>query len=180
MSAFGFGGTNAHVVVEEAPARPAGGGAGEGTALPVVLSAASPTALAATRRTLAAWLDGAGRDAALADIAHTLATGRKAMRHRWAAFVRSRADLLRTLAQETPDAAATGPLGDFLAGRPADWASVFDGLGARRIRLPTYRFDRRRCWPAERRQPAPAVETLRLSARIANDLDRPLYAEAGE
>ncbi|MER5556984.1 acyltransferase domain-containing protein, partial [Streptomyces sp. NPDC002793] len=43
----------------------------------------------------------------------------------------------------------------YVDGTPVDWNAVYDGLGARRVDLPTYAFRRRRYWL----DPMPAVET---------------------
>ena len=81
VSSFGVGGTNAHVIVEEAPA-PSFAGAERtcppATALSLLtVSARTPAALRVAICQLAAHLEGAP-DQALADIAHTLIVGRKA------------------------------------------------------------------------------------------------------
>ncbi|HYP83450.1 polyketide synthase [Variovorax sp.] len=73
VSAFGVGGTNAHVIVQEAPLR-APSEAGEGPHL-LQLSARTPTALAAACARLAEHLE-AHPDIPLADVAHTLRVGR--------------------------------------------------------------------------------------------------------
>ncbi|PKV77072.1 erythronolide synthase docking protein [Streptomyces sp. TLI_146] len=87
VSAFGVSGTNAHVILEQAPPRPAPEPAAPEepsapqAASPLVLSAASPTALREQARRLAEHLalnPGARR----ADLAHALATTRAALRHR--------------------------------------------------------------------------------------------------
>jgi amino acid adenylation domain-containing protein len=79
VSAFGVGGTNAHVILEEAPAR-IPSDAASGPQL-LALSARTPTALAATAERLADHL-AAHPDANLADVAWTLAAGRKAFARR--------------------------------------------------------------------------------------------------
>ncbi|MDM0043202.1 amino acid adenylation domain-containing protein [Variovorax dokdonensis] len=79
VSAFGVGGTNAHVIVEEAPLR-APSQAGEGPHL-LQLSARTPTALAAACERMAAHLQ-ANPQIALADVAHTLRVGRTPFAHR--------------------------------------------------------------------------------------------------
>ncbi|MBO9648308.1 MAG: amino acid adenylation domain-containing protein [Variovorax sp.] len=79
VSSFGVGGTNAHVVIEEAPVREPSDPA-TGPQL-LTLSARSPAALAAAATRLADHLD-AHRDVPLADVAHTLRIGRKAFTHR--------------------------------------------------------------------------------------------------
>ncbi|MGX7674551.1 amino acid adenylation domain-containing protein [Plantactinospora sp. DSM 117369] len=83
VSSFGMGGTNAHVVVEQAPERVRGGvgSVGGGRAEVVVLSAASAGALAVSGERLAGFL--AGRpELALADVAWTLQVGRPGLAHR--------------------------------------------------------------------------------------------------
>jgi amino acid adenylation domain-containing protein len=80
VSSFGIGGTNAHVVLEEAPERAPAGPSRAAQLL--VLSARTPTALAAAAENLAAFLE---REAPpLADAAWTLQTGRRELEHRLA------------------------------------------------------------------------------------------------
>ncbi|MDP9901727.1 type I polyketide synthase [Variovorax ginsengisoli] len=77
VSAFGIGGTNVHVVLEEAPAQRY---AAQGSAWQVMpLSARNTTALQMAAQQLADHLEAADADASLADVAHTLQTGRRAM-----------------------------------------------------------------------------------------------------
>ncbi|WP_274563193.1 type I polyketide synthase [Streptomyces spiramyceticus] len=130
VSSFGIGGTNAHVVVEQARLRPTTGernpadrpatvgheqvrpASGEGamtderplerppTDQVLMLSAADPDALARAAHRLADRLPEL-HSVALADIAHTLATGRARLPHRTAVAGRTHqelADRLRTLA----------------------------------------------------------------------------------
>src|SRR5439155_1221826 len=73
VSSFGIGGTNAHVVLESAPPRPASSGDGRRHLLP--LSAASPAALDASAARLAARLESESGES-FADIAFTLQQGR--------------------------------------------------------------------------------------------------------
>ncbi|MBN8466463.1 acyltransferase domain-containing protein [Corallococcus exiguus] len=90
VSAFGIGGTNTHVILEEAPK----------TAAPVPskrswhvlpLSARTPAALDAATERLAAHLD-ANPNVSLADVAYTLQVGRHAHEHRRAVVVKDVAD----------------------------------------------------------------------------------------
>ncbi|MGB3499552.1 MAG: amino acid adenylation domain-containing protein, partial [Rhodanobacter lindaniclasticus] len=81
VSSFGVGGTNAHVVLEEAPA-PAPGEPIAGPQL-LLLSARTATALGAAATRLGAHL-AAAPGLELADAAWTLAVGRKAFAHRLA------------------------------------------------------------------------------------------------
>lgn len=80
VSSFGIGGTNAHVVLEEAPASPDPRPANRAHQL-LVLSARTPAALDASAANLAAHLR-AHPDAPLADLAWTLQIGRKDHDHR--------------------------------------------------------------------------------------------------
>ncbi|MHC4837645.1 MAG: hybrid non-ribosomal peptide synthetase/type I polyketide synthase [Planctomycetota bacterium] len=79
VSAFGLGGTNAHVLLEQAPALPSSGTTLEALCLP--LSAATPEALAVQAATLADHLE-AHPEADAAAVAVTLQDGREAMRWR--------------------------------------------------------------------------------------------------
>ncbi len=89
VSAFGVGGTNVHVVLEEAPAAAAARPDAAPAAQLVLLSARSAAALDVARRNLAARLvDGNGD--ALADIAYSLQVGRRAFEHRLCVVARSR------------------------------------------------------------------------------------------
>lgn len=79
VSAFGVGGTNAHLVLEEAPARPGMPPSGEPALL--VLSARTSTALDEMRANLADHLS-RNPGQSLADVGFTLQTGRRHFTHR--------------------------------------------------------------------------------------------------
>ncbi len=97
VSAFGIGGTNAHVIVEEPPALfPSGEGRKQQL---LVWSAKTPTALDAVRKDLAAHLK-AHPDINLADAAYTLQVGRSRHQHRSALAVSSVEDAVQVLNDE--------------------------------------------------------------------------------
>ncbi len=107
VSAFGFGGTNAHVILAEPPERPSPCPAGRRSEL-VMLSARTPQALdEATARLAgyAATLPAAGSPE-LADAAFTLATGRQHFRHRRVLVAADPAALTDLLRSEDPGRAA--------------------------------------------------------------------------
>ncbi|HEY9799814.1 MAG TPA: beta-ketoacyl synthase N-terminal-like domain-containing protein [Leptolyngbyaceae cyanobacterium] len=79
VSSFGIGGTNAHVILEEAPALKQEQPAREYQLL--VLSAKTSTALETATQNLTNYLQ-QNQDLNLADVAYTLAVGRKAFDHR--------------------------------------------------------------------------------------------------
>ncbi|MFH9613919.1 SDR family NAD(P)-dependent oxidoreductase [Streptomyces pratensis] len=96
ISSFGAGGSNAHVIVEEylpAP-RPDGVPPAGGPAV-VVLSARTDDALRAQAGQLLRWTtEGEGAEAGLADIAHTLQTGREAYEERLGLIAATTAELV--------------------------------------------------------------------------------------
>ncbi|TFL18397.1 non-ribosomal peptide synthetase/type I polyketide synthase [Jannaschia formosa] len=105
VSAFGVGGSNAHVVLEEAPARvPAAA-----TEAPVILplSAKTPEALKRMGAELADLLEGPDAPA-LADVAHTLQTGRRAWDLRAGVVARDPAEAVRALKRLRPGPAVEG------------------------------------------------------------------------
>ncbi|MES9511418.1 acyltransferase domain-containing protein [Streptomyces sp. NPDC000609] len=138
VSGYGYGGTLAHVILEEAPAGPdanfPGPGADADQAAPdtlVPLSARSAAGLAAAAARLADWLEGDGAAVPVASVGHTLAHRRSHLTHRAAVVAADRARLasrLRSLAAgEGADGVVTGtPVPD--AARGPVW--VFSGHGS--------------------------------------------------
>jgi amino acid adenylation domain-containing protein len=94
VSSFGLGGTNAHVVLEEAPALEPSGPAREWQVLP--LSARTPSALDEAAHRLARHLE-EHPEIPLADVAFSLQTGRQALSHRRAVVCRDTSDAARAL-----------------------------------------------------------------------------------
>ncbi|MFF8811778.1 type I polyketide synthase [Streptomyces pactum] len=128
VSAFGIGGTNVHVVLEEAPeppATPAAAGDGGGAARPVhllPLSARDGQALAERAALLADHLERhPGTD--LSDAAHTLAHRRTALELRTSVVAADRAEAVAALRRITPADAVT-------AADPAPVAFCFPGQGS--------------------------------------------------
>ncbi|WP_424216094.1 SDR family NAD(P)-dependent oxidoreductase (plasmid) [Streptomyces sp. BI20] len=188
VSSFGASGTNAHLVVEEAPALPA-----PRTPRPspaprlIVLSARSREQLAQQLARLAAHCR---RDGTLdhGDVGHTLAVGRAHFPHRYACVVHDLDDLVRVLEQgldgpraHTGEAGTSGSsdpadharpddLSDlaerFVRGARIEFARVLPGpeQGLRRVPLPPYPFARESHWATPTPPPPaaplpPAAET---------------------
>lgn len=166
ISSFGFGGVNAHVVLEEYRPAKTPVQAAPGGPVVVVLSARDPRSLKQSARKLLEVL-GSGRigNADLGDLAFTLQTGRAELAERLAivaATVDELAARLKTFLEDrvepgicrghagTGREAATAPVGDagpygiaeqWAAGARVDWNSLHPGPH-RRLRLPTYPFAR--------------------------------------
>ncbi|TMU98191.1 SDR family NAD(P)-dependent oxidoreductase [Streptomyces sp. DASNCL29] len=183
VSSFGASGTNAHVVLEEPPARTA-----LRTPAPahlVVLSARSKKQLAQQVARLAAHCR---QETALdcGDIAWTLAVGRAHFTHRFACVVRNREDLVQVLEQglggpraltgeaKASPALATIPTdlttlaGLFVRGTELDFERLLPGTsqGLRRVSLPTYPFARESHW-ATGTPPAPSARVAPATAPVA-------------
>ncbi|MFJ9823381.1 beta-ketoacyl synthase N-terminal-like domain-containing protein [Streptomyces sp. NPDC101160] len=122
VSAFGIGGTNAHVVLEAAPAVEAGDTDASRQVLP--LSARTPEDLRAAAERLADALE-AEPGAGLADVAYTLQLGRAALPHRRAVVAADRAEAAAALRRTVP---ATEPVAED-AEAPAT-VFLFPGQGA--------------------------------------------------
>jgi amino acid adenylation domain-containing protein len=125
VSSLGIGGTNAHLVLEEAPAPPPSAPSQPWQLL--VLSARSPGALDAATLRLGDHL-AAHPELDLADVAYTCQVGRKAFAHRRAVVCRGREDAVRVL-RERP----AGRLQDsFAETRKSPVAFLFPGQGGAR------------------------------------------------
>ena len=173
VSSFGWGGANAHAVLEEyrLPAR--SDAASAPGPQPIVLSAKHPERLRAYAASMARHL----REHAvpLSDLAYTLQVGRDAMEERLGFVAESTAQAARLFeafaAGERPeglfagrarrqkaaaDGAAPGPLAGDPAGRVRAWVegaeidwragAVGPATGTRRVSLPTYPFAPDRHW----------------------------------
>ncbi|MFS2203145.1 amino acid adenylation domain-containing protein [Variovorax sp. Varisp36] len=123
VSSFGVGGTNAHVIVEEAPPRQASPAAAGDHVLP--LSARSEAALDTATEQLAAHLE-AHPELPLADVAHTLAVGRKAHTFRRAVVASGTAEAIAALRSADSPSRASGRT----ASRAPQLVLMFPGQGA--------------------------------------------------
>ncbi|MBN9733559.1 MULTISPECIES: type I polyketide synthase [unclassified Pseudonocardia] len=135
VSSFGVSGTNAHVIVEQAPA-PAEPAAEPATRVPQVLpwtvSARTPAALRDQAAALLTHLDGDGAPAAL-DTAYSLATTRAAQEHRLAVVTGPDGRAGRdALAGWLEHGSAPGVVLGQVTGRPR-LAALFSGQGAQRL-----------------------------------------------
>ncbi|GAA4526058.1 type I polyketide synthase [Amycolatopsis samaneae] len=132
VSAFGLSGTNAHVILEQAPAgEPVAETAGT-TPTPVwPVSAKTPEALRAQAARLLSFVE-SRPELPFADIGHALANGRAALEHRAVVTGRDRDELVRGLG-----AVADGETGPGVVTGTADGAGgtafLFTGQGAQRV-----------------------------------------------
>nr|BAO66529.1 type I polyketide synthase [Streptomyces sp. MJ635-86F5] len=125
VSSFGISGTNAHVIVEEAPVAGPAEAPSRGTGVPVVpwvLSARSASALRAQAARLAEFV-GEHDDVDPVDVGFSLATSRSALEYRAAVVGRSTKDLLTQLPGVT----------GLMTGAEARTGFVFTGQGAQRL-----------------------------------------------
>jgi len=123
VSAFGMGGTNAHVILEEAP-EPAPATPSRPWQL-LLLSARTDTALATLAGNLASHLE-EHPESDFADVVHTLQVGRKLHEHRRAVVCRDAGHAVRILAGEDPE----WSVASFSPGRERTAAFLFSGQGA--------------------------------------------------
>ncbi|RJS20855.1 hypothetical protein DRW03_19470 [Corallococcus sp. H22C18031201] len=184
VSAFGFSGTNCHLVVEQPPPRQTGEATTE-VVLP--LSAQTDEQLRELAVRLRERLSEVGNAGDLADIAFTLQTGRREMPRRLAVVGRSRRECQERLKaflagggpvaglhpRDTPQDLGEVPssLGHALAvrwvrGEAVDWSALHAGASRRRMPLPGYPFARQRFWVEStsrgaRSAPGPVTHDLR-------------------
>ncbi len=125
VSSFGIGGTNAHVILEEAPSM-----ASEPSSRPfhlLLVSACSAGALQAASMRLATYLD-SDDAASLADVAYTLQTGRTAHAFRRSVVCADAAEAVAALTSPTHEAKKTTDHSPSLI-----W--MFPGQGSQRVNM---------------------------------------------
>jgi phthiocerol/phenolphthiocerol synthesis type-I polyketide synthase E len=148
VSAFGFGGTNAHVVIEQAPEQPASEEPAGWQILPV--AARGDAAVSEYLRALADWLDPrqqapGGTGAPLADVAATLQAGRTRFGLRAAVVARNgedAAEALRARAGQPPGQAGDGQTCFLFPGQGSQYQRMAQGLYASQ---PVFRAEFDRC-----------------------------------
>jgi acyl transferase domain-containing protein len=106
VTSIGGGGYNAHLVLEEPPTAAERAPEAVGRPRLATLSALDDEALARQRARLKDWLE-ANPGLRLDDVCFSLNLGRKAMARRWAAVVRSRAELIAALSGDSPGGMVT-------------------------------------------------------------------------
>jgi amino acid adenylation domain-containing protein len=126
VSAFGVGGVNAHIVLEEAPELPVV--ANPNSAQPICLSARSPKALQTAIANLASYLEANPADN-LSGVAFTLAAGRRAFSHRFAFAANSTASAIAKLREAAQHSAFTQSSGPRIALLFSGQGSQFVGMG---------------------------------------------------
>jgi acyl transferase domain-containing protein/aryl carrier-like protein len=196
ISSFGFVGTNAHAVLEEAPAPPPPP-APSRTAHLLVLSAKLPEALRELASRYAALLETIA-PVDFAPLCAAAATGRSAFPWRLAVVATSAAEVRvrleahlrgeaaegvvtgraerRDLAEEEPLRLAEGEAEAaglerlarlWVQGAAVDWEAVTGPGGRDRVELPTYPFQRHRYW-IDLIEPVQAIEAPALPGRAAH------------
>jgi acyl transferase domain-containing protein/thioesterase domain-containing protein len=177
VNSLGVGGTNAHVILAEAPV--AAASAHRRPQQVLVLSARTPAALESARQRLAAHLE-AHPDLDLADVAFTLQVGRRAFAHRWTATAADAGEAvlkLRAVHQLNAPAAPTAPSLVYMF--PGGGAQ-YPGMGRELFETePVYRDAMKRCLGLIQASGGPDLEPLMFpsdqttsAARAA--LERPL------
>uniref|UniRef100_UPI003899CD10 type I polyketide synthase n=1 Tax=Mycobacterium sp. HUMS_1102779 TaxID=3383487 RepID=UPI003899CD10 len=130
VSSFGFGGTNAHVVLEQGPEPVALPEVAEPVVSTLVVSGKSAQRVAATAAVLAEWMDGAGAEVGLAQVAH----GLNHHRARYPVFAtvaaRDRREAVAGLAALAAGRSAPGVVGPHAGSCRAGTVFVYSGQGS--------------------------------------------------
>lgn len=166
VSAFGVGGTNAHVVLEEAPAPLPTSPARPQQLL--LLSARTETALKAMTANLASHLE-ANPNTELADVAYTLQAGRRGFAHRRAIVAGNVAEAVAKLKSADPKAPAASPA-------PTSEPSVvfmFPGQGSQYVEMGRQLYETEPVYRAEVDQCA-----VILQRHLGRDIRHVLYPDA--
>jgi acyl transferase domain-containing protein/ubiquinone/menaquinone biosynthesis C-methylase UbiE len=164
VSSFGFSGTNAHVILGEAPARTPPRAPLERPLHMVALSARSEPALRALAGRVASDVD--ARPEEFTDLCHTAAAGRSQFKHRLAIVARSPAEASAGL-REFAAARPSGAYGHAEHPRPPGVAFLFTGQGSQYSGMGRQMYDT---------QPAFREALDRCAALLVGQIERPLTA----
>ncbi len=168
VSSFGIGGTNAHVILEEAPEDIVQTTDDRPQHQLIILSARTPTALDKMKENLAEYLRKIP-EINIADAVYTLQVGRRALSHRWMAVCATVDEIIKALTspgggemyvvsseRENLNPVKTEPVLDresvtragrlWLHGHKIDWKEFYSRGKRNRVSLPTYPFEKQRYW----------------------------------
>jgi polyketide synthase PksJ len=176
VSSFGIGGTNGHLVLEEAQITEETLASGQWHLL--VLSAKTPSALETQKEQLVSFLG--KNQLPLADVAYTLQTGRMRFAYRAIQVVKegepvtglgwtngqdiriaqtengmpavTSAEMIKDAAENAQLLSSLGKL--WLSGADIDWGLFYGEQKRRRVALPTYPFEKQRYWIDQNWRPA--------------------------
>ncbi len=172
VSSFGFSGTNAHVVLEEAPAREPAAGGSERPAHILTLSARGEPAL---RQLAQRYADYLASSPSLADAAYTANIGRARLSHRLAVVAETPEQAREALALFAAGQEAPGLVSGVAAGGRPKVAFLFTGQGAQYAGMGRELYDT---------QPTFRAALDECDRLLRSHLERPLlsviYPEAGE
>ncbi|GAA3548250.1 hypothetical protein GCM10022222_34810 [Amycolatopsis ultiminotia] len=126
VSSFGISGTNAHIILEQAPEGTAEQPAETRTVVPVALSGRSAAAVQGQAARLRSWLAG-HEDVPVAEVARSLAGTRSALEHRAVVVAETTAELAAGLDALSAGEAEGGQVTD------GKLAFLFSGQGAQRV-----------------------------------------------
>ncbi len=130
VNSFGFGGTNAHAVIEEAPARQASAPAADGAAHLLTISARNDTALREFAARYRDFLRGEGSEAPIGGICHSANSRRGRHDYRLAVAGRTHEDIAARLDSYLSDTAAFGVFqGRRAPGPRPKLAFILTGMG---------------------------------------------------
>ena len=151
VSAFGFGGTNAHIILEESPKSVSNDSQDSLQILPI--SARTPQALEMLAVQLGEFLQ-KNASLSLADIAYTLQMGRKEWKCRKAFICNDLQEAISLLLGKSSSECILDNqekiqldhlAKSWVSGALIDWEALHSAQRSR-IPLPTYPFERKRCW----------------------------------
>ena len=173
VSSLGIGGTNAHVVLEEAPGEEGVVGVPERSAEVVVLSAKNGEALEQAAGRLVRHVE-AHAEQALGDVAYNLATTREHFGERVALVVSTREELLRALSETSRGQTPMGATRGGARGRRGKVAWLFPGQGSQTLGMGRELWA---SWPVFREAFEEACGAL--ESDLGGSLREVMWADAG-
>ena len=159
VSSFGVSGTNAHVVIEQAPVTEPVAAEPEPAVSTLVVTGKTPERIASMAGRLAGWMEGAGAEVGLADVAHTL-NHHRAQHSKFATVAACDRDAGgRRSARARRAVLGTGCRRSHTTGRAGR-----AGCSSIRVRVRSGLGWAGGCWPTSRRSPPPSPNWSRFSS----------------